>query len=625
MGLRTPVVLIIFKRPETTAKVFEVIRQVQPVKLLVIADGPRFDRLGEAEKCIAARKIVEQVDWNCEVLTNYSDINLGCKQRVSSGLNWVFEQVEEAIILEDDCIPDPTFFYFCEELLARYRNDERVMQITGENTHGYQSAHSSYYFSHYSFYWGWATWRRAWQLFDDQMEAWQKLRQSQWLENLLGNQERSKYWVEIFDLTYNGFNSWGWAWTFTCFMNQGFCVVPNQNLISNVGFGKDAAHTTWEVDEIAHLPTQSMTFPLRHPKEVKVNIRAEEVIDKMRFTGRKYLKGMQQQALDLLDTGKCQAALQVWENCMQFRPDLTDLYYEKARCLQRLGNDTQAIECLQQLLKLHPEHKQAGLLLNDICQKMDGSLLNTSYQNIKDENITHRFLVYTMGKVASTSVANSLRKYIEDATVYDIHFLNERFIKKNLDRGHCRDSLFVLNHWMNQPLKIISLVRNPIEVNISSFFQNIERHYPDLSQIQIHEIDIDDMINKFKSLDPTYPLTWFEKEFRDQLDFDIYSMPFSALGWKTYLHKRYHILVMQVELPDSEKENVIKSFSRSHTLKLENHNLSSEKWYHQKYLEFRMKLVLSREYVERCLFSTYTQYFYTDKQINNFYQKYQLS
>jgi tetratricopeptide (TPR) repeat protein len=625
MELRTPVVLIIFKRPEATTRVFEVIRQVQPSKLLVIADGPRLDCPEELEKCVAARKIVEQVDWNCEVLTNYSDINLGCKTRVASGLNWVFEQVEEAIILEDDCIPDPTFFYFCEELLERYRNDERVMQITGENTHGYQSTHSSYYFSQYSFYWGWATWRRAWRLFDKQMEAWQKTRKSQWLENLLGNQERAKYWTEIFDLTYNGFNSWGWAWTFTCFMNQGFCIVPNQNLISNVGFGKDAAHTTWEVDEIADLLTQSMVFPLKHPHEVQVNIRAEEVIDKMRFTGRKYLKGMRQQALSLFDKGEYQTALQIWDYCIQFRPELTDLYYEKARCLQQLGNDAQAIECLQQLLKLHPEHKQAGLLLNDIYQKKNGYLLNIgckNHQKIKIENTTNRLLVYTMGKVASTSVANSLRKYIENATVYDIHFLNKNFINKNLDRGHCRDSLFVLNHWMNQPLKIISLVRNPIEVNISSFFQNIERHYPELSQTQINAINIHEMIDKFKSLDPTYPLTWFEKEFRDQLGFDIYSVPFSALGWKTYIHNKYHILVMQVELPDAEKENVIKSFSSSHTLKLGNKNLSSEKWYHHKYLEFRTKLVLSREYIENCLFSTYTQYFYTNEQINSFYQKY---
>ena len=131
--LTTPVAFIIFKRPDTTRKVFEEIRRAKPPKLLVIADGPRPNIVGEAEKCAAARAIIDSVDWECEVLKNYSDENLGCKQRVSSGLDWVFDNVEEAIILEDDCLPHPTFFRFCEELLEKYRDDERVMKIDGTN------------------------------------------------------------------------------------------------------------------------------------------------------------------------------------------------------------------------------------------------------------------------------------------------------------------------------------------------------------------------------------------------------------------------------------------------------------------------------------------------------------
>ncbi|MEW6491011.1 MAG: glycosyltransferase family 2 protein, partial [Cyanobacteriota bacterium] len=161
--MKTPVVFIIFNRPDTTQKVFEAIRQAHPPLLFVIADGPRPNKPGEDQKCAATRAIIDQVDWDCEVLTNYSEINLGCERRVSSGLNWVFDTVEEAIILEDDCLPHPTFFSFCEELLDYYRNDQRVMVITGQNVQfGRKRTDYTYYFSRYNHCWGWASWRRAW-------------------------------------------------------------------------------------------------------------------------------------------------------------------------------------------------------------------------------------------------------------------------------------------------------------------------------------------------------------------------------------------------------------------------------------------------------------------------------
>ncbi len=644
MELRTPVVLIIFRRPDTTQKVFEVIRQVQPSKLFVIADGPRLDKPGEAEKCIAARKIIEQVDWNCEVLTNYSDINLGCKKRVSSGLDWVFSLVEEAIILEDDCVPDPTFFYFCQELLERYRDETRVMQILGENTHGYQSQKYSYYLSCYTFYCGWATWRRAWKLYDGSLKVWPQLRETKWLDNLLGNERAVQYWLKIFDLVYEGFNSWGWAWSFTCFLHRGLCVGSNVNLISNIGFGVDAAHTTNEFDEIANLPLEAVSFPLNHPTKLVRDSEAERVIDHHRLSGRQYFHGIRKQALEKLNTGKNIEALQLFEDCITFRPDQVGLYYGKAVSLARLGRINDAITALKSLTDIIPNHHKGNLFLRRIKTKVSGSIidispdkLSVSLQDIvtvsfSDKTVlnnnlasvnSQKWLIYTMGKVASTSISNSLKKYVRDGNVYDIHFLNESFIRNNLDRGHCRDSLFVFNHWLNQHLKIISLVRNPIEVNISGFFQNIERYYPTLTKMQISELDVNEMIDKFISLDPTYPLKWFDKEFRDQLGFDIYATPFSVLGWKTYLHKKYHILVMQVELQDSEKENIIKTFSKIKNLKLANDNLTSEKWYYNKYLQFRRKLALSREYLDRCLLSEYTKHFYRREKIDEFYQLYQ--
>src|SRR5437868_7090749 len=159
---KTPVALIIFRRPQFTEQVFQALARVQPRQLFVIADGPRPDVEGEAELCRATRAIIDRVDWQCEVIKNYLETNLGCGRRPATGISWVFDQVEEAIILEDDCVPGPSFFPFCEELLARYRDDERIMHIAGSTyEHGLLPTPYSYCFSHFNGAWGWASWRRA--------------------------------------------------------------------------------------------------------------------------------------------------------------------------------------------------------------------------------------------------------------------------------------------------------------------------------------------------------------------------------------------------------------------------------------------------------------------------------
>lgn len=363
----TPVVLLIFKRPEQTAKVFEVVSQVKPPKLLVVADGPRHDKPEEAEKCAAARSIIDRVDWDCEVLTNFSDVNLGCKNRVSSGLDWVFSLVEEAIIIEDDCVPDSSFFRFCEELLERYRDVPEVMSITGENTHGYQASDVSYYFSQYGFYWGWATWKRAWKLFDGSVKLWSGLRETNWLSNLLQNQEAAEYWSDIFEKTFNGFNSWGYGWTFTCLVNQGLCAVANNNLISNIGFGEDAAHHTWSVDEIGNLPVTSIQFPLQHPKSITRDREADLGIDKIRFSGRQKYRIARKLSLKYLNIQEYKQSLNWFEQALELRPDLVRLNYGKAVCLARMGQTKEAIELLNQLLKSDLTHPKAPLLLDELA------------------------------------------------------------------------------------------------------------------------------------------------------------------------------------------------------------------------------------------------------------------
>ncbi len=265
--MKTPIAFVIFNRPDTTKRVFEAIRQAQPPQLLVIADGPRSDRPNEADRCAETRAIINQVDWECEVSTNYSDVNLGCQRRVSSGLNWAFELVEEAIILEDDCLPDPTFFPFCETLLQQYRDDHRIAVISGQNIQfGRQRTEDSYYFSRYNHCWGWASWRRAWQNFDFEMKLWPYLREEGWLMDILHSKQTAKYWTEIFQKTYDHeINSWAIRWTYSCWLNHQLSILSNVNLISNIGFGSVSTHTDNSEDKFSNMLTQSLDFPLKHP------------------------------------------------------------------------------------------------------------------------------------------------------------------------------------------------------------------------------------------------------------------------------------------------------------------------------------------------------------------------
>jgi len=270
--LETPVAFLIFNRPDTTAQVFAEIARARPRRLLVVADGPRPDRPGEAERCAAARAVVERVDWPCDVRTNYADTNLGCGRRVATGITWVFEQAEEAIIVEDDCVPHPTFFRFCAELLDRYRDDERIMHIGGG---GYQFGRAerpfSYFFSRHYPSWGWASWRRAWRHFDLDIGLWPALRDTGWLRDVVDDERIVEHWVRMFDRAHAGVdnvNTWDFQWTFACWAQHGLSVLPYDTLVSNVGFREDATHTRRDSDPIANLSTSAMTFPLEHPPYV---------------------------------------------------------------------------------------------------------------------------------------------------------------------------------------------------------------------------------------------------------------------------------------------------------------------------------------------------------------------
>lgn len=285
--MQTPVVFLIFNRPDLTAKVFEVIRQAKPRKLLVVADGPRTDRPNEVERCKDTRKIISQVNWECEVLTNYSEINLGCKKRVSSGLDWVFDNVEQAIILEDDCLPHSTFFPFCEELLRLYQNDMRVMNICGSSfineTTASNSSLESYYFSRDFHCWGWASWKRAWQYYDCEMDLWPHIRDTGRLKDVFHNIDIAKYWEYVLQSAFEDrVDSWAYRWMFSCWMQSGLSILPYTNLISNIGYGNEATHTSRK-DKLSNQAVSAVNLPIRHPPFVIEDTRKDKHIGSFRF------------------------------------------------------------------------------------------------------------------------------------------------------------------------------------------------------------------------------------------------------------------------------------------------------------------------------------------------------
>lgn len=271
--LSTAVVFIIFNRPDVTERVFYEIAKAKPPKLLVIGDGPRGNVPGEEERVLNARAILKRVNWDCEVLTNFSEKNLGCKKRVSSGLDWAFGLVDEAIILEDDCLPHQSFFRFCEELLEKYRGDERIGMISGNNFQfGHRYNSDSYYFSNLNHIWGWASWRSRWQNdYDVDMKKWAKLRNSERLNDLFRTKSEQVYLKKIYDKVYNGeIDTWDYQWSFATRIGGRMSIIPNHNLVSNIGFGEQATHTISH-SSMANIENESMIFPLKHPKFMFIN------------------------------------------------------------------------------------------------------------------------------------------------------------------------------------------------------------------------------------------------------------------------------------------------------------------------------------------------------------------
>jgi hypothetical protein len=282
-----PVALLGFNRPDLMLRQIETLRSIQPSHVLVVLDGPRPSKPGEAALCAQTADALKAIDWPCELEIHRAETNMGCRKRVSSGVSWVFSRVENAIILEDDCSPHPDFFPYAAELLERYRDDPRVMHISGFNPVAPSEDISySYAFTRFPMIWGWASWRRAWQNYDETLSKWPTVRAQVALFRALPFLGYL-YWNRKFLKIRKGFDTWDYQWTFACLVNRGLCVLPRGNLMTNLGFRADATHTT-DVAEYPAFEIQSLTFPLSHP-EVALQTRVNRAHLRSMWRGFRFL------------------------------------------------------------------------------------------------------------------------------------------------------------------------------------------------------------------------------------------------------------------------------------------------------------------------------------------------
>lgn len=290
MNFDAPVLLIVFNRPNETRYIFDRIREIKPIKLFVAGDGPRELSKEEDSECQLVRKIATSVTWNCDLKTLFHRSNLGCKIAVTSAINWFFENVKEGIILEDDCYPSRSFFIFCQELLYRFRNDERIGMISGNNRFNYKQNEYSYHFSKHGLIWGWATWKRAWEKYDVSAKLWNKIEIDKLLFDIFKDKKMIEFWQRKFALAFNGLiDTWDFQWSFTRYVNNYLTVRPRVNLVANLGFGEKATHTKG-IPKKNYTSCEELVFPLKHPPFVVPDSISDRLLEKDWISSERLIK-----------------------------------------------------------------------------------------------------------------------------------------------------------------------------------------------------------------------------------------------------------------------------------------------------------------------------------------------
>lgn len=299
-ALETPVVMAVFNRPDLTRRVFARVREARPKRLFVIADGPRAQVPGDQDKCAQTRAVFESIDWDCRLETDYSECNLGCGDRIQTGLSRVFDTVPEAIVVEDDILPHPSFFPYCAELLARYRDEPKVHAILGTKLPCEpRTAPYSYRFSRLFFSWGWAGFARAWRNVDKTLSAYPRIAGERWLaENTRTETERHFYDDGFAAAQARRIVHWDWAVIFSAFLRGELFAVPDRNLVSNIGWGPEGTQLKNANHILADLPVHAMQFPLTHPPEIAADADSDQKIYDMigPLTGPRFVRFFRKRA-----------------------------------------------------------------------------------------------------------------------------------------------------------------------------------------------------------------------------------------------------------------------------------------------------------------------------------------
>jgi len=279
-----PILFLVFNRLDTTKQVFDMVRKVAPKKLYIASDGHRINRENEKEKVEVVREyVLKSIDCKCEVKTLFREQNLGCGKAVSGAITWFFENEEMGIILEDDCLPSMSFFSYCKELLEYYKDNPRIYHITGNNPLINTETPYNYYFARIQHCWGWASWRRAWKHYSFDIKELNNFIEKKTINKIFTRNIDRNYWINIFRKMENhDIDTWDYQWTYTILKNDGICINPAKNLITNIGFGADATHMTSD-DPVLNNQQKFEIDTLKHPKKIKINNRLIIRINKYNF------------------------------------------------------------------------------------------------------------------------------------------------------------------------------------------------------------------------------------------------------------------------------------------------------------------------------------------------------
>lgn len=268
--MQIPILLLVYNRYEGTEKLIKILNKIKPKKIYIAADGPKLNNIIDIANCSRVRKLFDKINWRCKIYKKYNNYNLGCKESITRSLNWFFSKVKEGIVLEDDCLPNKSFFRFCNVMLKKYRYNNKIFCISGSNYSKNTKIKSSYYFSKYPHCWGWASWRRAWKYNETNISFWPKYKKTDIWKKLHTNYIEKIYWEKIFNTTYNNnFNSWAYPWTLSVWKKNGLTIIPKKNFITNIGIGKNTENSFFRNSNDVY-KSHSIKKINKHPRIISV-------------------------------------------------------------------------------------------------------------------------------------------------------------------------------------------------------------------------------------------------------------------------------------------------------------------------------------------------------------------